>query len=125
MGYVMRAWLSWVKIVRQPPICHASQQPASPMSRPQPPAQLYMHIILFFTIKYLISRLPPNWSPRLVCLLGSVIKWRESECNDNCVQDPQHCSYAASKIQFPLGTIQVFHHHKSTTHWSKMSLRWI
>ena len=73
----------------------ASQQPASPMSRPQPPAQLYMHIILFFTIKYLISRLPPNWSPRLVCLLGSLMKWRESECNDNCAQDPQHCSYAA------------------------------
>ena len=71
--------------------------PASPMSRPQPPAQLYMHIILFFTIKYLISRLPPNWSPRLVCLLGSLMKWRESECNDNCAQNPQH-SYAARAV---------------------------
>ena len=71
---------------------YLSCQPAS-----QPPAQLYMHIIFFFTIKYLISRLPPNWSPRLV-LLGSVMEWRESECNDNCAQDRQHCSYAALAV---------------------------
>ena len=46
---------------------------------------------------YLISRLPPNWSPQLV-LLGSVMEWRESECNDNCAQDRQHCSYAALAV---------------------------
>ena len=94
---------------------------------PAPATSTIIHahyFILHDQISYL--RLPPNWSPRLVCLLGSVIKWRESECNDNCVQDPQHCSYAASKIQFPLGTIQVFHHHKSTTHWSKIeNVKWI
>ena len=73
---------------------YLSCQPAS-----QPATSTIIHAHYFF-LHDQISYLPT--ATKLVSAVGlspgKLMEWRESECNDNCAQDRQHCSYAALAV---------------------------